>query len=88
MCLRVGELDTQLKKLVLPEENVVEVVDFDTDPGQDEVRISQMTATIANRFGIPTDAVAIQVAYTDGRLRATSAYVFLGPSDVNRLGGT
>ena len=87
MCLKVTELDAELKNLPSNEEIFPESIDFDETAGKDEVRINKIAATIASRFGIPVEAVSIQSQFSGGRLQVRAGYVFLGPHDVERLGG-
>jgi len=86
VCFKVDKLDHELRNLPVAEEISFEIIDFDAEVGKDEVRISRMTATIAQTFGIPVDAVSIQTAFIGGRLRVRSAHIFLGAHDVERLG--
>lgn len=86
-CLRVENLDREMKKFGSGEEITGPPIDFDDQPGNNDALPDRLAATIALRFGIPVEAVGVNTEFVGNRLEVVSGWVFLSASDVHRLGG-
>jgi hypothetical protein len=86
MCLKVSKVDEEMRNLPLKPEILPEIVDTAETDGNDEIRIDLQTAVIAKKFGVPKEAVSIQVMVDGDRLSVSSGMVFLSAEDVERLG--
>ena len=86
MCLKVAKVDEEMRNLPLKPEILPEIVDTAETGGNDEIRIDLQTAVIAKKFGVPKEAVSIQVMVDGDRLSVSSGMVFLSAEDVERLG--
>lgn len=81
-CVKAEDKEKEMRALVNPPP---QILDFDDATGNDEEQLARARATLASRFSIPLEAVQINAVDSSGRIRISSAYIFLSASDVNRL---
>lgn len=83
-CLRASEKENEMKALAV---FIPTQYDDSLNSAIEETEINITHASIAARFGVPTEAVDMVVKDVGGKLEIVSARVFLSASDVRRIAG-
>jgi len=84
-CVKAKEKEEELRQLVSPQKNSLQILDMEEFMSQDEVEVNRTRASIAAMLQIPVDAVSIVSTDAGGRLVIKSAYIFLSSGDINRI---
>lgn len=80
-CPKAEKKAEELRALTRPSELIFDDLNF----ADEELRIEKSRATIAQRFGVPLDAVDIAVSDATGKLIIRSATIYLSAQDVARI---
>ncbi len=80
-CPKAEKKDEEMKALTRPSE----LTYYDLNFADDELKIEKSRSIIAQRFGVPLDAVDITVGDNTGSLVIRSATIYLSAQDVVRI---
>lgn len=84
-CVKAQEKEEELKQLISPQKNSLQILDMEEFMSQDEIEVNRTRASIAAMLQIPVDAVSIVSTDVGGRLVVKSAYIFLSSGDITRI---